>query len=90
MQIILALRRNFQEAQYLQTVAFDVKVLGGIPVHAVLRRRTESGSTVPLYQPRAVAFALPLKLILFKVVYDVLAAKEKQLVNLQLSLDKAF
>lgn len=67
-----------------------MKVLGGIPVHAVFRRRTESGSTVPLCQPRAVAFTLPLKLILFKVVYDVLAAKEKQLVNLQLSLDKAF
>ena len=79
-----------QQLQNFQVVALDVEVLGGVPVHAFLRAGAQGTGGTLLGQPQAVRLALPLKLILLKIVVDVLAAQRKQLVNVQLALADAF
>ena len=82
----LAVISRLQQLQDLQVVTLDVKVLGGVPIYAFLWTGTQSAGGTLLGQPQAVRFALPLKLVLLKIVVDVLAAQRKQLVNVQLAL----
>ena len=85
----LAVISRLQQLQNLQVVTLDVKVLGGVPIYAFLWTGTQSAGGTLLGQPQAVRLALPLKLVLLKIVVDVLAAQRKQLVNVQLALADA-
>ena len=82
----LAVVSRLQQLQDLQVVALDVEVPGGVPVHAFLRAGAQGAGGTLLGQPQAFRLALPLKLVLLKIVVDVLAAQRKQLVNIQLAL----
>ena len=87
--LLLAVVGRLQQLQDLQVVALNVEVLGGVPVHTFLWAGTQGASGTLLSQPQAVRLALPLKLVLLKVVVDVLAAQGKQFINVQFALADA-
>ena len=87
--LYLAVISRLQQLQDLQIVTLNVEVLGGVPIHAFLRAGTQGTGGTLLGQLQTVCLALPLKLVLLKVVVDVLATQRKQLVNVQLALADA-
>ena len=77
--LYLAVISRLQQLQNLQIVTLDVEILGSVPIHAFLRAGAQGAGGALLSQPQAVRFALPLKLVLLKVVVDVFTAQRKQL-----------
>ena len=80
---------GLQELQHLQIVALNVQILGGIPVYAFFGTGTQCAGGALLRQLQTLRLSLPLELVLFKIVTDILAAQSQQLINIQLIFGEA-
>ena len=68
----LAVVRALEEFQYFEIVTFDVEVLSGIPVNALVFLRTQCSSRRSLRLANGVSFARPSERIAFlSIVYTV-------------------
>ena len=80
---------GLQQLEHLQIVALYVQVLRFVKVDAFLFAGAQCAGGTPLGKLQTLGFALPLKLVLFKIIGNIFAAHCQQLVDIQLSLRKA-
>ena len=89
-QLHLAVIRVLQQLEYLQVVALDVKVLGLVPVHALLGTRSQCRRARSLALADGVRFAWPSEGIPLRALINLVAQHQAQLLEVDAALASDF
>ena len=81
----LTVVRALQQLEYLEVVAFNVQVLGGVPVHAFLFEWAQRGCGWSLRLPDGLMLSGPSKRIAFLAGVDVFAEQFAKLIEVDIA-----